>query len=93
MLQRNIAFVWLVAGTSLLLLVPFIAMQFSGEVHWTGLDFLVMGTLLLSVGCLLIFLARKVPSKHFPVLAIAVLLGFFYVCAELAAGIFLSFGS
>lgn len=93
MLQRNTAFVWMLAGTCALLLVPFFAMQFSSEVHWTSFDFLMMGTLLLLVGSLLIFLARKVAVRHFPVLAIAALLVFFYVWAELAVGIFFSFGS
>ena len=93
MLQRNTAFVWLLAGTCVLLLVPFFAMQFTSEVHWTTFDFLVMGALLLFVGSLLIFLARKVAARHFPVLAIVVLLVFFYVWAELAVGIFFSYGS
>ena len=86
-LQRKSAFVWLLAGTCVLL-VPFFAIQFTSEVHWRSFDFLVMGTLLLFVGSLLIFLARKAAARHFPVLAILVLLGFFYVWAELAVGIF-----
>ena len=93
MLQRNTAFAWLLVGTCFVLLVLFFVMQFSSEFHWTSFDFLVMGSLLLFVGSLLIFLARKVSARHFPVLAIAVLLGFFYVWAELAVGIFLPFGS
>lgn len=93
MLQRSTAFVWLLAGTCFLLLFPFLAMQFTREVHWTSFDFLVMGTLLISVGSLLIVLARKVSARHFAVLTIVVLLVFFYVWAELAVGIFFSFGS
>jgi hypothetical protein len=93
MLKTKTAFVWLVAGTCLLLLIPFFAMQFSREVYWTIFDFMAMGALLLLVGCLLIFLARKFSSKKFLFLAIVVLLVFLYVWAELAVGIFFSFGS
>ncbi len=93
MLQRKSAFGWLIVGTCLLLLIPFVAMQVSSEVRWTSFDFIVMGTLLLLVGFLLIILARKLPPKQFHVSVIAVCLGFLYVWAELAIGIFFSFGS
>ena len=93
MLRRKTAWIWLVTGTCLLLLVPFTAMQFTSEVHWTSFDFVVMGTLLLLVGCLLIFLARKLSSRQFQISAIAVLLVFLYVWVELAVGVLSAFGS
>ena len=92
-LQRKTAFVWLVAATGLILLVPLVAMQFSSEVRWTFFDFMVMGALLLSAGSLLILLSRKISSRHFPFLATVVLIGFLYVWAELSVGIFFSFGN
>lgn len=39
-----------VVGTAVLLMVPFIAMQFSGEMAWSPFDFLVAGVLLLGAG-------------------------------------------
>jgi len=42
--------IWGFAGS--LLLLPLIAMQFTNEVNWTGLDFLVMGAMLtVACGC------------------------------------------
>jgi hypothetical protein len=80
----------LIAGTALgLLLIPFIAMQFSNEVDWTAADFLVMGVLLLGVGFLVELAIRHVPKLQYRVVAIMVILGiFFLVWAELAVGIF-----
>lgn len=92
-LQRKSAFDWLIAGTCLFLFIPFAVMQFSSEVYWTSFDFMIMGALLLLVGFLLISLARKLPTRQFCISAIAVFLVFFYVWAELAIGIFFSFGS
>ena len=37
---------------TILLLIPFIAMQFTDKVSWTILDFVVMGILLLGTGIL-----------------------------------------
>ena len=92
-LQRKTAFVWVVAATCLILLVPLVAMQFSSDVRWTFFDFMVMGALLLLVGSLLMLLSRKISSRHFPILAAVVLVGFLYVWVELAVGIFFSFGN
>ena len=39
----------LVAAESLLL-IPFVAMKFSGEVNWTATDFMTMGVMLLCTG-------------------------------------------
>jgi len=80
----------LIAGTCLgLLLIPFVAMQFTNEVAWTASDFLVMGMLLLSVGFLIELAIRYVPNLPYRVVAILVILGlFFLVWAELAVGIF-----
>ena len=92
-LQRKTAFVWLIAGTCLFLLIPYFATKVSDEVLWTRFDFLVMGGLLLIAGSLLIALARKLPPRKFRVSAIVVLLGFLFVWVELSVGIFFSFGS
>ena len=42
-----------------LLLIPFIAMQFTTEVRWAPSDFLIMGTVLLAIGLSYEFIARR----------------------------------
>ena len=72
-----------------LLLVPFIAMQFSSEVQWTGFDFLVAGILLLAAGLTLELILRKAATtRQRIILGIALLIVFLLVWAELAVGVF-----
>ena len=72
-----------------LLLVPFIAMQFTDEVSWTSIDFVVMGLLLLSVGLLVELTTRKVSKMKLRIiLLIVITAAFILVWAELAVGIF-----
>ena len=72
-----------------LLLIPFIAMQFTNEVKWSDFDFLVMGSLLLVVGLAINFILKRItkPSKRLVLIAI-VIFGFVLIWAELAVGIF-----
>ena len=72
-----------------LLLIPLIAMHYSDEVHWTLIDFVIMGVLLLVAGMWTQRVVKRV--KSFPRRAtyiILVLLLFLLVWAELAVGIF-----
>lgn len=92
-LGQNIAFVWLVVITGLLLLIPLTAMQFTSQIKWSLLDFLVMGLLLLGVGGLFIVTSRKIDRKHWPVIGIFLLVTFVYLWAELAVGVFTNIGS
>jgi peptidoglycan/LPS O-acetylase OafA/YrhL len=79
----------ILTAVAILLLIPFIAMQFTDEVSWTSFDFVVMGILLLSTGLLCEFIMRKVTKiKHRIALCIAILVVFLIVWAELAVGIF-----
>ncbi|EMS32107.1 hypothetical protein C943_01369 [Mariniradius saccharolyticus AK6] len=72
-----------------LLLIPFLAMQFTDEVNWSLFDFAVMGILLLSTGTLLDLVLRKVKTfQKRLLLGFVVLLAFFLIWAELAVGIF-----
>jgi hypothetical protein len=84
---------WLVVLTLLFLLVPFVAMQITTQVMWSGFDFLVMGALLLIVGSLLILIARNLSSGAFRWLSIIILMTAVYVWVELAVGLFFSLGS
>lgn len=54
-------FVW--GGAAALLALPLIAMQFTREVQWTALDFVVMGTLLLMV-CGAFELTMRMATSH-----------------------------
>jgi len=86
---------WLrvVLGTAAMLLVPLVAMRFTGEVNWTGSDFLVAAVLLLGAGSVLELL-RRLPNRRRRLAGVGLLgLVFAYVWAELAVGIFFSFGS
>jgi hypothetical protein len=73
----------------LLLLIPFIAMQFTTEVEWTLADFVVAGGLLLTAGLLAELVLRKVTTRqHRIILCLTILLVLLLVWAELAVGIF-----
>lgn len=79
----------LLGAAATLLLIPFIAMQFSSEVNWSGFDFAVMGMLLFGTALLCELVLRKVKGLRQRILVCgAVLLLFFLVWAELAVGIF-----
>ena len=78
-----------VAATALVLLVPLVAMQFTTDVAWGVLDFVVAGALLAGTGLAYVFFAHKVTQRRQRVaiglvLAVALIL----VWAELAVGIF-----
>src|SRR3712207_5167226 len=77
----------IVLATAALLLIPFVAMQFTGEVNWTASDFIIMGVLLLGTGLLLQFAANKIRSTRSRLIALgAIGLAFLFVWAELAVG-------
>lgn len=76
-------------GTGLLLLIPFVAMQFNTGVDWDETDFMVMGVLLFVVGLALETARAKIrDTNQLIVVALAILGIFFLVWAELAVGIF-----
>ena len=72
-----------------LLLVPFVAMQFTNEVSWTLFDFVVAGVLLFGTGLLCELVMRKVKKVEYRIAICAVLLAaLLLVWVELAVGIF-----
>ncbi len=74
---------------TLLLLTPFIAMQFSEEVNWTLSDFVIAGILLFGTGFLLELTIRKVKKLKYRIMLCAgILLVLFLIWGELAVGIF-----
>jgi len=75
--------------TALILLVPYTAMQFTGEVNWSWLDFAVAAVLLTGTGLAIFFILTKVTRPAFRILlTISALLLLLLVWAELAVGIF-----
>lgn len=79
----------LFAATLTVLLVPFIAMQFTSEVKWSPGDFLVAGVILFGAALLADLAMRKMRSKgkRMAVLAI-IMMALILVWIELAVGIF-----
>jgi hypothetical protein len=79
----------LAALTAMLLLVPLVAMQFTGEVNWAPGDFVAAGLLLFGAGMAYVLAARRTRTARQKVvvgaLALAVLA---VVWAELAVGLF-----
>lgn len=88
MITKNKRLVGILATIFGLLLIPFVAMQFSKEVNWSIFDFVVMGILLLSVGLFIELVLRKVKTtKNRIIICGAIIIAFLLVWAELAVGI------
>ena len=89
MVTQNKRLTGIVLGVALLLLIPLVAMQFTDEVNWDLLDFVVMGTLLFGTGLVCELVMRKVRNLDYRIGLIAVILvALFLIWAELAVGIF-----
>ncbi|MCL5432618.1 MAG: hypothetical protein M1524_00685 [Patescibacteria group bacterium] len=91
--MKNRVFMWIALATGLMLLIPLIAMQFTGEVNWTLFDFVIMGILLSGMGSIFVVIARKINKKHRVAIAILITAVLLYLWAELAVGIFTNLGS
>ncbi|HVX47911.1 MAG TPA: hypothetical protein VHA05_00950 [Candidatus Saccharimonadales bacterium] len=78
----------IVGAICLLLLVPLVAMQFTDQVNWTALDFMVAGILLLSAGIAYEVLARWAHnSRQKAIVGISVLVVLAVIWAQLAVDI------
>ena len=89
MIIQNKRIIGIVITVALLLLIPLIAMQFTDEVNWTLIDFVVAGFLLLATGLMSELVIRKVNNiKYRIAICIALLVVLLLVWAELAVGIF-----
>lgn len=74
---------------SLLLLIPFIAMQFSSEVNWSFSDFVIAAILLFGTGLVCDWILTKVKTAKYRLLLFTgVLLVLALLWIELAVGIF-----
>ena len=87
--MKNRRLIIILLSSMAILLIPFIAMQFTAEVNWTTSDFLVAGFLLLGTGILSEAALRSKRKKSMKFAFISILLmGLVLVWAELAVGIF-----
>ncbi|MFO7830228.1 MAG: hypothetical protein R6V23_16525 [Bacteroidales bacterium] len=76
-------------GIAFVLLIPFVAMQFTDEVNWTLSDFIIAGALLASTGLMCEIAIRKISNIMYrTAVYIAILLIVLSIWAELAVGIF-----
>ncbi len=87
-MTQNKRIIIFLISTALILLIPFIAMQFTDEVNWSLLDFVLAGTLLLGTGLICELVLRKVKKTSLRVaICVTVLLILLFIWAELAVGI------
>jgi len=86
MQNKRLIIVFLVL--SFLLLIPLIAMQFTDEVNWTIIDFVIAGGLLFGAGIISEIVLRKINSLNHKVgLLSAILIIVILIWIELAVGI------
>ncbi|HYK48002.1 MAG TPA: hypothetical protein VEV83_22645 [Parafilimonas sp.] len=89
MITKNKRLAAIVLTVAILLLIPFVAMQFTSDVKWDLTDFITAAILLLGSGLLCELVMRKVKtSKYRFALIGAVLLTLVLIWLELAVGIF-----
>lgn len=89
MIRQNTRLIGIVVTVAILLLIPFFAMKFTGEVNWTPIDFITAGVLLFGTGLLCELVLRKVTTiKYRIALCAGLLIALFLVWAELAVGLF-----
>jgi hypothetical protein len=86
--KQNKNILLLALGVVLILLVPFIAMQFSDSVDWSVFDFVVVGALLFGTGLAYELLTRKVGLTTYRA-AVGVMLftALFLVWVNIAVGV------
>jgi uncharacterized membrane protein YdcZ (DUF606 family) len=76
------------AGAALILLLPFLAMQFTDEVAWGPADFVVAGALLFGAALVYSLLARRTDSLAYrTAVGMAVMTALLLVWLNLAAGL------
>tara|TARA_B110000240_G_C13233817_1_gene340135 strand:- start:39 stop:323 length:285 start_codon:yes stop_codon:yes gene_type:complete len=87
--MKNKRLIAILLSVLILLLIPFVAMQFTNEVNWNIADFIIMGILLLLTGLLCELVLRRVKSLTNRIIICGIVLfTLFLFWAELAVGIF-----
>lgn len=87
--MKNKRLIGILITVGILLLIPFIAMQFTNEVAWSLFDFVVAAILLLGTGLLCELVLRKVnKTKHRLIICAIILVLLVLTWMELAVGLF-----
>lgn len=90
----NNHFLRIALGTTSILLIPLVAMQFTDEMDWKLPDFIIVGILLFGTGLAYELISGSLPNKnHRIILGVVLLAALIYIWAELAVGIFTDLGS
>lgn len=92
-IKQNKVFAWIAVATLLLLMIPFIAMQYDTGVEWSAFDFTIMTVLIFGCASGFVLVARRVSKSRRVLVALAFAALFMYIWAELAVGVFLNLGS
>ena len=88
MVMRNKRLIGILITVGVLLLIPFVAQQFTGEVKWSPFDFVVAAVLVLGAGLACEIALRVVKKTQHRIIACAmILMLLFVVWAELAVGL------
>jgi len=85
--MRNKNIFRIAIATALILLVPFVAMQFTDEVKWGAGDFVVAGALLFGAGLAFELVARKGGAAYRAAVGVAVAAALLLVWMNLAVGL------
>ncbi|MDX1317372.1 MULTISPECIES: hypothetical protein [Xanthomarina] len=89
MMTQNKRVPIILTTATILLLIPFIAMQFSTEVNWSAFDFLIAGILLFGTGFLIELVLRKVTKKQNRWMLLLIIISLVLLTwIELAVGLF-----
>lgn len=91
--MKNKVFAMIAGATAASLLVPLLAMQYTNEVKWSLVDFIVMGVLIFGFGSVYVLVARRVSQRRHLLVGLLFLAVFMYVWAELAVGVFTNLGN
>lgn len=87
--MKNKRLIIILSAVIILLLIPFVAMQFTNGVNWSSSDFVIMGILLTGTGLLLEFSLRKIKTVKYRLMVSGIIIFLFLlVWAELAVGVF-----
>lgn len=86
---QNIRLIGIFVAVGCLLLIPFTAMKFTGEVNWTAMDFIVAAVLLLGAGLAIELVLRMVKTASSRIAFCGVIMAaLMLVWGELATGFF-----
>lgn len=91
-IKQNKVFLWIAFSTLGILTITFL-LSVINIMNWGPADFVVMGALIFGTASTFFLIAKKINSKYRITLGFVLLLAFFWFWAELAVGIFTTWGS